>query len=241
MGSDLEDMQRTAERDSDFLGTTFFQFQTAYWKSARTDLNFGQNGLFSLGSRSLGDVTPTCRFAQCRSWPIHCLSTKHSWLHGTKANRAQAVAAAWGGSLQKVEDGPGFRSGGRRLSGEEKGTRIACQIRASAGLGASEVSKRLQEDAFITDLAKSTEKALANHREAILGDIVVDNALSTTPEKDNTEATDSKLTKWIPQIIAVALLVVAAALASWGFVAHRQRKTRQFAPNAAERVKVCGR
>merc|ERR1712151_915783 len=178
---DLEDMQRTAERDSDFLGTTFYQFQTAYWKTARTDLNFGQNGLFSLGSRSLADVTPTCRFAQCRSWPIHCLSTDLSWLHGTKGNRAQAVAAAWGGSLQKAEDGPGFCNRARRLSGEEKGTRIACQIRGSAGLAASEVSKRLQEEAFITNLAQSTKKALVSHPEAILGDILVENPMITTP------------------------------------------------------------
>jgi len=238
---DLEDMQRTAERSSDFLGTTFFQFQTAYWKTAKTDLNFGQNGIFSLGAKTLADVTPTCRFRQCPSWPVHCLSTGLPWLHGTKGNRAEAVAAAWRGSLQKVENGPGF-CGGRRLSAEEEqGTRIACQIRASAGLSASEVSRRLQEDAFSVNLVKSTKKALGNNADAILGDLSVDNAMITTPEKDGaaeaqTRGSGSSFKKWIPQIVAVALLAVACGLAFWGFVAHRNRKARQCAPNGSERV-----
>jgi len=240
---DLEDMQRTAERSSDFLGTTFFQFQTAYWKTAKTDLNFGQNGLFSLGAKTLADVTPTCRFRQCPSWPVHCLSADLPWLHGTKGNRAEAVAKAWRGSLQKVEKGPGFCSGRRLSAEEEQGTRIACQIRASAGLSASEVSRRLQEDAFSVNLAQSTKKALVNNADAILGDLSLDNAhaMIATPEKDGaadipTQGTGSSFNKWIPQIVAVALLMVACGLAFWGFVAHRQRKARQCAPNGSERV-----
>jgi len=237
---DLEDMQRTAERDSDFLGTTFFQFQTAYWKSATTELNFGQNGLFSLGTKTLGDVTPSCRFAQCRSWPVHCLSTDLSWLRGTKANRAAAVAAAWRGSLQKVQDGPGFCGGARRLwapEGEEKGTRIACQIRASAGFAASEISKLLQGDAFITTLARSTRHALADNQDAVLGDLSLDNAVITAPGEDAlAQDAGSKFKKRFPQIVAVGLLVVGLLLGFGGCVAHRERKARQFTSNASERV-----
>jgi len=141
-----------------------------------------------------------------------------------------------------MEKGPGF-CGGRRLSAEEEqGTRIACQIRASAGLSASEVSRRLQEDAFSVNLVKSTKKALVNNADAILGDLSVDNAMITTPEKDAAAeahtrgSTGSSLKKWIPQIVVVALLAVACGLAFWGFVAHRNRKARQCAPNGSERV-----
>merc|ERR1712087_879552 len=137
--------------------------------------------------------------------------------------------------------GPGFCSA-RRLSAEgELGTKIACQIRASAGLRASEVSRRLQEDAFSMNLAKSTKKALVSNADAILGDLSVENAMVTTPEKDGaadipTQDTGSSFNKWIPQIVAVALLMVACGLAFWGFIAHRQRKARQCAPNGSERV-----
>merc|ERR1712060_1012330 len=104
----------------------------------------------------------------------------------------------------------------------EQGTRIACQIRASAGLSASEVSRRLQEDAFSVNLVKSTKKALVNNADAILGDLSVDNAMIATPEKDaaaeaQTRGTGSSFKKWIPQIVAVALLAVACGLAFWGF------------------------
>merc|ERR1712151_1149373 len=119
---------------------------------------------------------PTCRFRQCPSWPVHCLSADLPWLHGTKGNRAEAVAKAWRGSLQKVEKGPGFCSGRRLSAEEEQGTKIACQIRASAGLSASEVSRRLQEDAFSVNLVKSAD--------AILGDLSLDRATATTPETD---------------------------------------------------------
>jgi len=114
--SDLEDMQRTAEANTGFLGSVFYQFETAYWKG-RMGLNFGHYGLFSLGTQTLADVTPRCRFASCPAWPVHCLSSKLSWLPGTTAHRAKAVAQAWGSSLQKVTGGPGFCKGkGRRLT-----------------------------------------------------------------------------------------------------------------------------
>merc|ERR1719480_594583 len=109
-------MDRTAEANTGFLGSAFFQFETAYWQG-RMGLNFGHFGLFSLGTKTLADVTPRCRFASCPAWPVHCLSSKLSWLPGTTAHRAKAVAQAWGSSLQKVTGGPGFCKGkGRRLT-----------------------------------------------------------------------------------------------------------------------------
>merc|ERR1712151_1209112 len=52
---DLEDMQTAAEQSTDFLGTTFFQFQTAYWMGSRNGPGFGRYGLFSLGETTLAD------------------------------------------------------------------------------------------------------------------------------------------------------------------------------------------
>jgi len=241
---DLEDMTNWAEENSDFLGTTFFQFQTAYWRGGGK-MNFGHYGLFSMGvdEKSLGDVTPPCPFVTCRSWPIHCLSTNLSWLTGTKAERAAAVAAAWGGSLQKVVgSSPGFcKEAARRLSSvSEDGTRIACKIRAAAGLDAKDVSRRLQTDTFSKSVEASTRKVLSSNSDAIVGELLLDNAV-VTPEEESEDAPaetqDSSLKRWLPQIIAVALLVVAVGLALWGFLAHRKRKARRAAPNAgSERV-----
>jgi len=241
---DLEDMERLAEDSSDFLGTTFFQFQTAYWRGGG-EMNFGHYGLFSLGvdEKSLGDVTPPCPFVTCRSWPIHCLSANLSWLTGTKAQRAEAVAAAWHGSLQKVEKNPGFcKEATRRLSSvSEDGTRIACKIRAAAGLDAKDVSRRLQVDAFSKSVDTSTRKVLGSNSDAIVGELLLENALATS-EDENQEAQgethDSRLKRWLPQIIAVALLVVAVGLALWGFLAHRKRSARRAAPNAAGSERV---
>merc|ERR1712232_1351791 len=90
-------------------------------------------------------------------------------------------------------------------------------------------------------LATSTKEALGNNADAILGDISLDNATITTPEKDATpenhaQGSGSRFKQWIPQIVAVVLLVIACGLAFWGFVSLRRRKARQFAPD--ERVYV---
>jgi len=141
--------------------------------------------------------------------------------------------------------------GGRRLSGGgEQGTRIAFQVRASTALSPSEVSRRLQEDAFNRNLAKSTEKALVNNAGAILGEISVDNAFLessvdnaaiTTPEKDaaaekGVQGAGSSFREWIPQIVVVALLAFACGHALWGVLARWHTKARQCAPNGSEKV-----
>jgi len=253
---DLEDMQQTAEKeDSVFLGAAFFQFQTAHFKGG-AELNFG---LFSLGSEKRWEINPPCDLEvqlqprRCpTTWPVYCLSDKLSWLPGTLGERAQAVAAAWQGSMQKVQSGAGFcRGAQRRLASaaHENGTRIACQIRASAGLRAVDVSRRLQDEAFSASLDTSTKRTLVNNSDAILGALLVENVRTASPNEwgeesavpeDTAESIDERLKRWMPQIIAVALLAVACVLALWGFLAHRQRKAqaRQNASDAeaSERV-----
>merc|ERR1719336_941463 len=94
---DLEAMERRANDGGDFLGTTFFQFQTAHLNGGLAK-NFG---LFALGSRVIGQTGQTCdRFTPCATWPVHCLTTDLSWLPGTAADRAEAVADTWGGSVE---------------------------------------------------------------------------------------------------------------------------------------------
>jgi len=106
---DLEQMDQRASDDSTFLGTAFFQFQTTYWKGG-SEMNFG---LFSLSSEQLGETGELCdaQNIDCHSCPVHCLSTDLAWLPGTVAHRAEAVAAAWRGSVHMN----GASCGNRRL------------------------------------------------------------------------------------------------------------------------------
>jgi len=94
--SDLESMDEKAKTDKYFLGSAFFQFQTAYSKGG-SELNFG---LFSIGKRKIGNTGDVCdRKSHCRTWPVYCLETKLPWFDGQPAlgKRAEALATAWGG------------------------------------------------------------------------------------------------------------------------------------------------
>merc|ERR550539_1304392 len=121
--ADLASMQTHALGSDAFLGAAFFQFQTTYWKGG-AEKNFG---LFGLGEDQVGETGEVCEMG-CRAWPVHCLTTKLSWLPGSKAHRARAVAAAWGGSI----DHSSLCSTDRRLAVATVGTRLACRIRAGA-------------------------------------------------------------------------------------------------------------
>eukprot|EP00490_Sorites_sp_Unknown_P022574 CAMPEP_0114677806 /NCGR_PEP_ID=MMETSP0191-20121206/50974_1 /TAXON_ID=126664 /ORGANISM="Sorites sp." /LENGTH=365 /DNA_ID=CAMNT_0001950913 /DNA_START=32 /DNA_END=1129 /DNA_ORIENTATION=+ len=94
--SDLESMEEKAKSDKHFLGSAFFQFQTAYSKGG-SELNFG---LFSIGQRKIGETGEVCdRKSHCRTWPVYCLGTKLPWFDSQPAlgKRAEALATAWGG------------------------------------------------------------------------------------------------------------------------------------------------
>jgi len=92
--ADLEAMQEHASRGDAFLGAAFFQFQTTYWKGG-AEMNFG---LFGLGEEQIAQTGEVCETG-CDTWPVHCLTTDLYWLPGSKAHRAQAMATAWGGSI----------------------------------------------------------------------------------------------------------------------------------------------
>merc|ERR1719330_1196557 len=130
--ADLQSMQAYAVGSDSFLGAAFFQFQTTYWKGG-AEMNFG---LFGLGDDQIGETGEVCELG-CRTWPVHCLTTKLTWLPGSKANRARAVATAWGGSI----DHSSLCSSERRLNSPTVRTTLACQIRFTAvGENVSSVS-----------------------------------------------------------------------------------------------------
>merc|ERR1719221_1030400 len=89
---DLEAMQREAEEGGAFIGVSFFQFQTAYFKGG-SELNFG---LFELKTEKVSETASICdRVARsCRSWPVHCLNPDLSFLYNSLERRAYAVAEA---------------------------------------------------------------------------------------------------------------------------------------------------
>lgn len=92
----MRSMEEKAMSDQNFLGSAFFQFQTAYSKGG-SELNFG---LFSIGKRKIGETGEVCdRKSHCRTWPVYCLGTKLPWFDAEPAlgKRAEALATAWGG------------------------------------------------------------------------------------------------------------------------------------------------
>lgn len=96
---DLISMNEYASNKSaQFLGSFFFQFQTAYFKTD-SELNYG---MFGLGHQNLGvDVTVMHK----HTFPVQCL-TSRLWVFEQNVgcrdkcnHRAQAVAEAFGGTL----------------------------------------------------------------------------------------------------------------------------------------------
>jgi len=95
---ELEAMHKYALEGHGFLGTFFFQFQTAYFKWG-PELNFG---MFGLGAPQVG--TPSV--FKGKEFPVHCL-TSRQWAFEQPSSgckdecnhRAKAVAKAFGGEI----------------------------------------------------------------------------------------------------------------------------------------------
>mmetsp|Transcript_139140 Transcript_139140/g.352799 ORF Transcript_139140/g.352799 Transcript_139140/m.352799 type:complete len:696 (-) Transcript_139140:370-2457(-) len=168
--ADLMSMQQRASNSEDFLGAAFFQFQTTYWKGG-AEMNFG---LFGLGSDILGETGELCdEMSPCHKWPVYCLSTDLSWLPGTKAERAEAAAAAWGGSVPL--DGHGFCGNSRLLSGVDsmasEGTIVSCQISRDAVQSAAEVEDTLGGEVFAERLIHRVDEVLGGGTAAVHGEL----------------------------------------------------------------------
>jgi len=152
----LLSMQNYAEGSDVFLGAAFLQFQVAYWKGG-AGMNFG---LFGLGDEVIGETGVVCELG-CRKWPVHCLTT-------TKDRRAQAVASAWGGSI----DHSSLCAADRRLGAAKLGTKLACQLRAGSGVEApGAVAAALGTDAFGKIISDRTRVLLDDASNALVGEL----------------------------------------------------------------------
>ena len=95
--SDMKAMAELAHNSSDpFLGVTVFQFQTAY-QIGGSEMAFG---LFGLGKEKVADTGNMCKQnGECGKWPVYCLNANLTHLPASQAERAAAVAKAWGGKV----------------------------------------------------------------------------------------------------------------------------------------------
>jgi len=161
--ADLESMQAHALSGHAFMGAAFLQFQTNYLKGGAA-MDFG---MFGLADKVLGQTSEVCEPGHgCRSWPVHCLTTELAWLSGSKAHRAQAVAAAWGGSIDQSSLCPRER----RLS--SVGTKLSCQIRADAfAEGANAVAAVLGTQTFSDQIQSRIANVVGNSGAALQGDV----------------------------------------------------------------------
>jgi len=147
---DLEAMQAVAEEGGPFIGVSFFQFQTAYFKGG-SEMNFG---LFELQGNRVLDTSPVCdRVARsCRSWPVHCLSPELSFLPGSMGRRAHAVAAAWGGAADVSSS---VCSNERRLTNTQPvATQVACDVRLGSSATVKSSLATLGSDDFASALPR---------------------------------------------------------------------------------------
>merc|ERR550525_2253486 len=146
--------------------------------------------------------------------------TKLSWLPGSKAHRAQAVASAWGGSVDHVS----LYSDERRLQTVSGGTKLACQIGADAASGgAGAVSAALNTDAFRKRISDRTEAWLGGSGDALLGDLSLENtaawSMADVSKRDPAAKSSPSWMIWVVVSVVAMLLVVAV------FFVVRSRRT----------------
>merc|ERR1712051_993289 len=222
--ADLESMQSHALEDDAFLGAAFFQFQTTYWKGG-AEMNFG---LFGLGDEQIGETGEVCELG-CRKWPVHCLTTNLPWLPGTKANRAQAVASAWGGSI----DHSSLCSDGRRLEAVMVGTKLACHIRAGAvGGGVGAVAAGLGSEAFGKRIVLRTQGLLEADSDALRGRLSLTTALTWGADTSSAQSPAEIWPSW-----AVGALIGIVVLLFFGVICTllvRRKSQSGLAASAAE-------
>mmetsp|Transcript_29213 Transcript_29213/g.74252 ORF Transcript_29213/g.74252 Transcript_29213/m.74252 type:complete len:630 (-) Transcript_29213:368-2257(-) len=161
--ADLESMDQLARSNVGFLGAVFNEFQTAYHRGG-SELNFG---LFSLGEATIARTGTVCdALHPCSRRTVHCLGADLSeWLPtGTRAQRAQAVAAAWGGQIA----GAGLCATRRLAASEEAAwTRVGCLIRKADSVSLDSITAALQ--GVQRQLVSRTVEELGESSTAIVG------------------------------------------------------------------------
>merc|ERR1712050_227168 len=221
--ADLESMQAHSLSGHAFLGAAFLQFQTNYLKGGAA-MDFG---MFGLGEKVLGQTGEVCEPGHgCRKWPVHCLTTKLAWLSGSKAERAQAVAAAWGGSI----DHASLCSKQRRLSAV--GTKLGCQIRSDAFTqGASAAAAVLGTEAFSDQIQSRIAEVIGNNDDVLQGDVTFTSiAAWKTQGAAEVKSSPSWAVWTISCVAGVMLLLLAVCLVA------RRRKGNSGRSTAGEQA-----
>merc|ERR1711979_99737 len=212
--ADLESMQAHALSGHAFVGSAFLQFQTNYLKGGAA-MDFG---MFGLGDKVLGQTGEVCEPGHgCRSWPVHCLTTKLAWLSGSKAHRAQAVASAWGGSIDQSSLCPRER----RLS--SVGTKLSCQIRAGAfAEGANAVAAVLGTQTFSDHIQSRIANVVGNSGAALQGDVIFTSIAAWIGQGTQDQAEGEYSPSWTMLTIACVAGAVLVVLAGC-LVVRRQK------------------
>jgi len=225
--ADMESMQAHALGSDAFLGAAFFQFQTTYWKGG-AEKNFG---LFGLGEQQLGETGEVCEMG-CSKWPVHCLTTNLSWLPGTKANRAKALASAWGGSI----DHSALCPNERRLRTVTLGAKLACRIRAGAASDrVSVVAKALGTEAFSNRIINRTWLLLEGGGDALGSGLSLTSAGAWSfKEPSRGESSDKRmLPSWTLWALACALAVLVGVMC---VVVGRRKSSSGYERSTAEQA-----
>merc|ERR1712187_3756 len=223
---DLESMQAHALSGHAFVGAAFLQFQTNYRKGGAA-MDFG---MFGLGEKLVGQTGEVCEPGHgCRSWPVHCLTTKLDWLSGSKARRAQAVASAWGGSI----DHNSLCSPERRLNAV--GTKLGCQIRTDAfGDGASAAAAALGTAAFSNRMKSRIAEVLGNEDTVVRGDVVFTSIAAWNGSGAKSDEKVKSSPSWAVWAMVFASVLVLLLVA--GCLVARRRKGNSGRSAAGEQA-----
>jgi len=226
--ADLESMQAHALSGHAFLGAAFLQFQTNYLKGGAA-MDFG---MFGLGDEVVGQTSEVCEPGHgCRSWPVHCLTTKLAWLSGSKAHRANAVATAWGGSINHHS----LCSQERRLTAV--GTKLGCQIRADAfAPGASAAAALLGTEAFSNQIRSRIADIVGKNDVSLKGDVIFTSIAAWIGQGTQDQAEGEYSPSWTMLTVACVAGAVLVVLAGCLVVRRQKGKGSSGRSTADEQV-----
>uniref|UniRef100_A0A7S3TFF3 Uncharacterized protein n=1 Tax=Strombidinopsis acuminata TaxID=141414 RepID=A0A7S3TFF3_9SPIT len=155
----------------------------------------------------------------CSTWPVRCLSLDLPTLTGPMRERAQALASAWGGSI----DTKGLCNSSRRLlATSPTATRLTAHVDVEEGTGLASVRQALGSRRLQDALRQSTLDVLSAASPAITGALVLDDVVTTEAAANRTgnlvapDKTGTTMQWWVWMLLGMVIggvLFVAAAAA----------------------------
>lgn len=228
---DLQAMQNEVEEGGAFMGVSFFQFQTAYYKG-----DAGRNyGLFELTGKQVLQTSRICDDrvrSTCRAWPVHCLSPDLSFLPGSLGQRADAVAAAWGGV---VDVSSSVCGNPRRLTKIQPVlTKLACDVHLGSASPTASLAA-ISGDDLARRLVSRTLAELGTDSSAVKGELHL-TSTSVVMQEGASEGSHD----WFfgLAMVVAAVFGVASTLIVHGI--KQRRKAAEAAPSADSASSVSG-